>query len=124
MTNDMFEAIYGDLPTEDPRAAHRTETAATARPVTEAFLRDALRLVIDPEVGLDIVTMGLVYDLSVDDGVVTVVHTLTTPGCPMERVIADGIEAVLGAVKGVHAINRHLVFEPRWHPGMIKEERW
>ncbi len=92
--------------------------------LTEEFVLDALRLVIDPEVGLDIVTLGLVYELSVEDGVVTVVHTLTTPGCPMETVIADGIEAVVGAIRGVREVRRQLVFEPGWHPGMIREESW
>ena len=134
MTNEMFEAIYGHLPTEDPRAAPvASEPVQPADPgaapvatadVTEEFVLDALRLVVDPEVGLDIVTLGLVYELSVEDGVVTVVHTLTTPGCPMERVIADGIETVLGAIRGVRAVKRRLVFEPGWHPGMITEEGW
>lgn len=132
MTDEMFEALYGALPTEDPRApALAAQPAAAARPdaaaaaeVTEEFVLDALRLVIDPEVGLDIVTLGLVYELSVEDGVVTVVHTLTTPGCPMEGVIADGIETVLGAIRGVRAVKRQLVFEPSWHPGMIREEGW
>ena len=134
MTNDMFEAIYGELPTEGRSTSVAGEpvqpavadmaAGAVSPTVTEDFVLDALRLVVDPEVGLDIVTLGLVYELSVEDGVVTVVHTLTTPGCPMEGVIGDGIERVLGAIKGVRAVNRRLVFEPSWYPGMIREETW
>jgi metal-sulfur cluster biosynthetic enzyme len=84
----------------------------------------ALRMVIDPEIGLDIVTLGLVYDVTVENDVARVTHTLTTPGCPMERVITEGILDVLGTVENLAAGETRLVWDPAWHPGMIAQGAW
>lgn len=71
---------------------------------------------------LDIVTLGLVYAVEAyTDGMPRVTHTPTTPGCPMEHVIGACIETVGMAVPGVTAVERNLVFEPRWHLDMIRD---
>src|SRR5512142_412309 len=59
-----------------------------------------LATVIDPEIGLDIVTLGLVYGVEIVDDVAAITHTLTTPGCPMERIITDGIRAAVMQIDG------------------------
>jgi metal-sulfur cluster biosynthetic enzyme len=86
-------------------------------------LRQALTRVIDPEIGLDIMTLGLVYELELAGGVARITHTLTTPGCPMERIITEGIRSAAAAVEGVQAVETRLVWEPAWHPGMIEAGR-
>jgi metal-sulfur cluster biosynthetic enzyme len=79
----------------------------------------ALATVIDPELGLDIVTLGLVYGVELNGAVARITHTLTTPGCPMARVIGDGIRQAALAVDGIDAVETRVVWDPAWHPGMI-----
>lgn len=87
-------------------------------------LGQALASVIDPEIGLDIMTLGLVYGVEIRDDVAWITHTLTTPGCPMERIITDGIRAAAGMVEGLGGVETRLVWEPAWHPGMITDGAW
>lgn len=79
----------------------------------------SLAKVIDPEIGLDIVTLGLVYGVALVDEVAWITHTLTTPGCPMERVITDGIRGAAMQVDEIVGVETTLVWEPAWHSGMI-----
>ncbi len=87
-----------------------------------ATIWTALATVLDPELGLDIVTLGLVYDVVLDDTTARITYTLTTPGCPMERAITDGVRRAVSAVQGVDRVDTHIVWEPVWHPGMIASD--
>jgi metal-sulfur cluster biosynthetic enzyme len=89
-------------------------------------VRGALRGVIDPELGLDLVSLGLVRAIDVRDGPggahVLVTHTLTMPGCPLESFLREAIRAAAASVEGVVHAESVLVWDPPWHPGLIEEE--
>lgn len=82
----------------------------------------ALSHVIDPEVGLDIVTMGLVYNVAVSPNAIQVEMTLTTKGCPMSAYIKGSAERVLRDVFPDDGIFVAIVWEPPWSPAMISRE--
>ena len=89
-------------------------------PLTPALVRRLLGTVIDPELGVNIVDLGLVYDVAAgDDGVVTITMTLTTPGCPLGGFLDDQIRAALAPLPQVRAVAIELVWEPPWDPELM-----
>ena len=98
--------------------------AATGGDVTvEDRIREALRQVIDPELGYNIVDLGLVYDIVVGDGgMTTVTMTTTTPGCPATNYLKTGAGEAAGAIGGVEFVEVKLTYEPRWTPEMMSRE--
>ena len=77
-------------------------------------VREALKQVIDPELGLNIVDLGLVYDVQVSDGKAVVSMTLTSPGCPVGPQILASAQAAAGTVEGVDEAEVNLVWKPFW----------
>lgn len=88
-------------------------------PLTESALLETLRQVLDPELGCNIVDLGLVYDVAVSAGKVKVTMTLTTPGCPMHESIGWGVKTALLEIPGVEEAEVNVVWEPPWHPSMV-----
>jgi len=83
---------------------------------------DALRDVIDPELGLDFVELGLIYDVAIDDGNVHVTYTLTTPGCPIGPQVTEQIEEFVSDLDDVSAVESTLTFEPAWSPERMSDD--
>ncbi|HUW38159.1 MAG TPA: metal-sulfur cluster assembly factor [Rhodocyclaceae bacterium] len=84
---------------------------------TREEVREALKDVFDPELGYNIVDLGLVYEIEIDDAVVVAVTmTLTTPGCPASDMIQSGVRQRLEDLEGVNGVNIDLVWEPPWSP--------
>lgn len=77
---------------------------------------EALGAVIDPEVGIDIVSLGLVYTIEIDAGAVRIEMTMTTPACPLGEQIAGVAERRVAALEGVRSAEARLVWEPAWTP--------
>lgn len=91
-------------------------------PLTDASLREALRDVIDPELGYNIVDLGLVYDIGIEGGIVDVAMTMTTPGCPAQEYIVSGVEHRLAEVAGVTGVFVTVVWSPAWSPRRMSPE--
>ncbi len=89
--------------------------------LNEPIVLDALRQVIDPEIGCNIVDLGLIYDVGITGTKVTVQMTLTTPGCPMSESIAQGAQWALLGIAGVEDAVVEIVWDPPWQPSMMTE---
>jgi metal-sulfur cluster biosynthetic enzyme len=90
--------------------------------VSEEQVREALKQIEDPEVGLNIVDLGLIYDVVVEGTTVNVRMTLTSPGCPVGPQLLNGSKMVVQDLEGVEEANVDLVWEPFWNPDMINPE--
>jgi len=83
---------------------------------------EALRQVEDPELGMDIVDLGLLYDVEIEGGNVKVIHTLTSMGCPVGPMIQEDIDRVARELPGVEAVDVELTFDPPWSPDKMSDD--
>ena len=91
--------------------------------ISKEQVLEALKAVIDPELLVNIIDLGLVYDVFIEDGgKVTIQMTLTSPGCPLSMVFEELVPAAVKNVKSVTSVMIDLVWEPAWNPDMISDE--
>ena len=90
--------------------------------VTDDAVYEALEEVIDPELGLDFVSLGLVYDVEIQDSDVYVTFTLTYPGCPIGPQVSEQVKEFVGEIDGVEKVHPKMVFDPPWSPEMMSED--
>ncbi|MBU6399634.1 MAG: metal-sulfur cluster assembly factor [Verrucomicrobia bacterium] len=107
--------------TAAPGAATPSASTLEASSPSEATVLAALQQVIDPEIGCNIVDLGLIYGVAITPSKVTVKMTLTTAGCPMHESIANGVQMALLNLEGVDEVEVELVWEPPWNPAMMTE---
>ena len=89
--------------------------------VSREQVTEALRHVVDPELGLSVVDLGLIYGLVIDGGRVRITMTLTAPGCPLHDSMADWVRRAVGRRPGVEEVLVAIVFDPPWTPDRIRQ---
>ena len=97
-------------------AENATAEAADKTADLQDRMIDALQSVIDPELGVDLVNLGLIYGMSLTDGVAAVRMTLTTMGCPITQVLSNMIESALEKLPEIDSVKIDLEWEPAWTP--------
>jgi metal-sulfur cluster biosynthetic enzyme len=85
-------------------------------------VEEALANVIDPELGLDFVELGLVYGIEVDGSEVNIEFTLTSPGCPIGPQVSEQMKEFVGELDGVEQVHPHMTFSPPWTPDRMSED--
>jgi len=89
---------------------------------SEDVVRERLRDVLDPEMRLSVVDLGLIYGIEIEGALVRVTYTLTSPACPLAAVIAEQIRAAVLDISGVREVELSLTFSPPWNPRTMASE--
>lgn len=85
-------------------------------------ITQALRDVLDPELGMSVVDLGLIYDVQVEAGRVRITMTLTTPGCPLHDSMAEWVRQAVGRIPGVDEVEVTITFDPPWTPDRMDQQ--
>lgn len=90
--------------------------------ITEEEVMEVLKQCYDPEIPVNVVDLGLIYNVSIEDDTVDVEMTLTAPGCPMHSLIARDVKQKLESIPGLEKANVKVVWDPPWTPDRLSEE--
>src|SRR5881397_2373933 len=116
MAENDTDMTNAESPVEAP------SNGASDGELTDDRVLEALKNVIDPELGINIVDLGLVYDVRIDGDTVHITYTLTTMGCPIGPLIEEQMARLLADVPGVGQVDAEMVLRPPWTPEMMSEE--
>lgn len=89
--------------------------------MTKDDILQVLYTVIDPEIGINLVDLGLIYDIEINDAFINITMTLTTPGCPMHESMVTWVQNVVQKKAPEKEVNVNLVWEPAWTPSRMTE---
>jgi metal-sulfur cluster biosynthetic enzyme len=119
----MENEVFASIPEAADAAAPADRGSDPPGNPTEEQVMSALSGVYDPELGINVVDLGLVYDVDIQDGRIHITYTLTTMGCPIGPLIEHQMrEAVLAVVPGVTEVEPEMVLRPAWSPEMMSDE--
>lgn len=120
---DDGKTLFDFMPERPAAGVDDAPAADDGDAVLKDAVLEALKTVRDPEIPVNLVDLGLIYDLSVGaDGKVAVEMTLTSPSCPVAGALPGDVERAIGAVDGVSGVRVKLVWTPPWHPDLMSEE--
>jgi metal-sulfur cluster biosynthetic enzyme len=111
-----------DVPAPESRVLTSSFEGYTRDMASVDDIEAALTNVIDPELGLDFVELGLIYGIEVEGGDVHVTFTLTSPGCPIGPQVSEQIEEFVSEVDGVESVESSMTFSPPWTPDRMTED--
>ena len=103
-------------------AAATGDAGSPAAALTPEGIREALKAVVDPEIGLDLVNLGLIYNIKVEDNNIDVEMTLTGPGCPVGPLLQSQVYGVCAGTPGARNVKVDLVWTPPWDPRTMASE--
>ncbi len=109
-----------DIETQERVRTH--ESTSSSEQVTKEKVLEVLSDVYDPEIPIDIVNLGLIYDVEIEDGNVYVKMTMTAPGCPSSAQIAAESQMLIEGLRGVKEATIEIVWDPPWDPSRMSEE--
>jgi metal-sulfur cluster biosynthetic enzyme len=114
----------GPIPVDGPPGTPHPAEAPDApdRETLKEQVLEVLKEVHDPELGVNIVDLGLVYGVEIDGGTVHITYTLTTMGCPIGPLIEAEMKQFLSGVDGISEVNAEMVLRPAWTPEMMSDE--
>ncbi len=90
--------------------------------LSQEAIIEKLKECLDPELGINIVDLGLIYSINIEDSNVGVQMTLTTPGCPLDSYFVKDVTSKLKTIKGVKDVMVEMTFDPPWNPSKMTEE--
>ena len=118
------QAISDEVRDQEPQSGALEGQASADRAADglEAQVMEALRQVDDPELGINIVDLGLVYEVAIDGETVHIEYTLTTMGCPIGPMIEAQIKQLIEPIEGINEVDAEMVLTPPWTPEKMSEE--
>src|SRR5690606_3633858 len=118
-TDEEFATKHDDEGQVQPFADAEVDEHGQA---TSAACFQAMKAVLDPEIGINVVDLGLVYDITVEEGIAQVLMTLTSMGCPLTELLHQQATLVLSRLPGIKDVEVEFTFSPPWSTDMMSEE--